>query len=122
MPEVTFKCQNQFLYYIKFTYRKAYEKNILARVSCLWFISRPPKSGCFFGKFTAELVLKSFSGRNNSLMSPVFGFRDSLPFGLEESREVRALIRWVWGNRCSKMSKLSTENVFFVFEMPLWIY
>ena len=41
----------------------------------------------FFGRFTAEQVLKSFSGRNNSLKPPVFGFCDSLPFGLEESRE-----------------------------------
>ena len=51
----------------------------------------------FFGKFTVEKVLKSFSGRNNSLNPPVFGFCDSLPFGLEESRELRALIRWVLG-------------------------
>ena len=35
---------------------------------------RPPKSECFFGKFTAEQVFKSFSGRNNSLQPPVFGF------------------------------------------------
>ena len=32
------------------------------------------KTGCFFGKFTAEQVLKSFSGRNNSLKPPFFGF------------------------------------------------
>ena len=41
--------------------------------------------------------MKSFSGRNNPLKPPVFGFCDSLPFGLEESRELRALIRWVLG-------------------------
>ena len=40
-----------------------------------------------FLEFTLEQVLKSFSGRNNSLKPPVFGFCDSLPFGLEESRE-----------------------------------
>ena len=51
-----------------------------------------------FGKFTAEQVLKSFSGRNDSLKYPVFRFYDSLPFGLEESREFRALIRWVLGH------------------------
>ena len=49
--------------------------------------SKPPKSGCFFGKFTAEQVLKSLSGRNNSLKPPVLGFCDSLAIGLEDSRE-----------------------------------
>ena len=49
--------------------------------------SRTLKSGCFFGKFTVEQDLKLFSGRNNSLKPPVFGFSDSFPFGLEESRE-----------------------------------
>ena len=58
-------------------------------------ISRPPKSRWIFGKFNAEKVLKSSSGRNNSLKRPAFGFCDSRSFGLEESRELRALIRWV---------------------------
>ena len=51
----------------------------------------------FFGKFTAEQVMKSFLGRNNSLKPLVFGLCDSLPFGLEESRELRALIIWAFG-------------------------
>ena len=46
----------------------------------------------FFGKFTAEQVLKSFLGRNNSLKPLVFGFCDIPPFGLKKSRELRALI------------------------------
>ena len=37
----------------------------------------------FYGKFTVEKVLKSFSGRNNSLKPPVFGFGDSLSYNLE---------------------------------------
>ena len=45
----------------------------------------------FLGKFTAELVLKSFLGRYNSLEVPLFEFFNSLPFGLEKSRELRAL-------------------------------
>ena len=49
----------------------------------------------FFGKFTKEQVLKSFSGRNKSLKPPVFC--DSCLYGLEESREFRDLIRWVLG-------------------------
>ena len=51
----------------------------------------------FFGKFTAEQVLKSFSGRNNCLKSPVFEFCDSLPYDLEKSIELRALIIWLLG-------------------------
>ena len=49
----------------------------------------------YFGKSTAEQVLKSFLGRNNSLKPPFFGFCDNLTIILEESRELRALIRWV---------------------------
>ena len=36
-------------------------------------------------------VLKLFSGRNNSLKPPVFGFFNSFPFGLEESKELSGL-------------------------------
>ena len=35
--------------------------------------------------------------RQKSLKPPVFGFCDSLLFGLEEPGELRALIRWVLG-------------------------
>ena len=45
-------------------------------------------------KFTVELVLKSFSGRNNSVEVPGFAFSNSFPYDLEESRECRALISW----------------------------
>ena len=78
------------------SYVEGHVKKITVQISCLLLLYRPPKSGCFFGKFTAEQVLKSFSGRNNSL-KPVFGFCDNLPFGLEESRELRPSIRWVSG-------------------------
>ena len=47
------------------------------------------KSGSFFGKCYVELVWKSFSGRNRFL------FSNSLLYDLEESRELRALIRWL---------------------------
>ena len=62
-------------------------EKILVWVSCLWFVSRPPSSEGIFEKFTVELVLKSLSGRNKSLEAPVFGFSNSLPYDLEESRE-----------------------------------
>ena len=59
--------------------------------SYLWFVSKSPKYGCFFGKFNVELVLKSFSVRNNSVEAPV------LPYGLKELKEFRALISWILG-------------------------
>ena len=64
---------------------------------CLWLVSSPPKSGCFFEKFTVEQVLKSFSCRISSQKPPVFGFYDSFPYDLEESIELEALISWVLG-------------------------
>ena len=58
----------------------------------------------FFGKLTVEQVLKSFSGRNNSLKPPVFGFSNSFLYGLEESRELSCLdylgfdyLGWLFG-------------------------
>ena len=34
---------------------------------------------------------------HNFCVCPIFGFCDSFPFDHEESRELRALIRWVLG-------------------------
>ena len=76
----------------------------------------------FSGKFTAELILKSFSGRSNSIEAPVFGFSDSLPYDLEESIEFRAFLVGFWVNRHSEMQKISTTNFVSVFELPLWVY
>ena len=67
--------------------------------------------------------MKSFSGRNDFLKAPVFGFYDSLPFGLQESREMRALTRWVFGVIDIQKCKKFLPKIFFcVFELPLWIY
>ena len=63
------------------------------RISYLSLVSRPPNHGYFFEKFTLKQPLKSFPGRTDSLKPSVAGFCDSLPFGLEESKELRALIR-----------------------------
>ena len=46
------------------------------------------KSGCFFRKFTVELVSKSFSDGNDSLDSPVLEFSNTLLYGLEKLREL----------------------------------
>ena len=86
-------------------------KKFKSELHVFWLISRPPKPGCFFIKFTVEKVLKSFSGRNNSLEPPVFGFCDCLLYDLEESIELRALISWVLGLYChfiTKQRKLAT--------------
>ena len=54
-----------------------------------------------------ELILKSFSGRNNFIEAPDFGFSNSLPYNLEESIEFRAFLVGFLVNRHSKMQKIS---------------
>ena len=93
--DVPIKCPKQFLYYIEFICRRTCEKK--ASLNFMSSACKPTKSGCFFGKFTVQQVLKSFSGRNNSLEPSIFGCSDSLPYGLEESKELRAFISWVLG-------------------------
>ena len=61
------------------------EQHVKKKSSLVGF--QASKTWMFLGKFTENQALKSFSGRSNSLKPPVFGFCDSLPFGLEESRE-----------------------------------
>ena len=74
------------------SYVDGHMKKNLARGSCLSFASMSPKPGLFcFEKFSVELVLKLFSGRN-SVEATAFGFSNSLPYDLEESREFRAWI------------------------------
>ena len=80
--DVSIKYPKQFLYYIDFICKR-HVKKIQVWISCLQLVSRPPKYGCFFEKFTVEQILKSFSGRNNSLKPPVFEFSDSLSYGLQ---------------------------------------
>ena len=84
------------LYYIEFICRRPCEKN-----SSMNFMStvgfQTSKIWMLFWKIYWEQNLKSFSGRNNSLKSSVLRFSNSLPLGLEESRELRALISWVLG-------------------------
>ena len=60
-------------------------------------VSKPPKSGWLFGKKFVELFRESFLGWNSSLEPFVFLFSSSLPYGLEESRELRDWVRWVLG-------------------------
>ena len=84
--------QNNF-YLIMSSYVEGYvKKNIsLNFMSLAGF--QAFKIDMIFGKLTADQDLKSFLGKNNSLKPLFFGFCDSLPFGLEESRELKALIR-----------------------------
>ena len=69
----------------------------------------------FFGKFTVELILKSFSGRNNFIEAPDFGFSNSLPDNLEESIELTAFLVGFWVNMHSKMLKNCKIQFFSLF-------
>ena len=91
-------------------------------ISCLWLVFRPLKSGCFFGNIFVELVLKSFSGRNYYLEPPVFWFSNSFLYGLEESRQLWILIRWVFGLLSIKSDKNFSQQFFCAFKPPLWIW
>ena len=78
--------QNNFYFilssYVEGHVRKNLSLNFMSSVcfqaSKIWMF--------FIGKFAAEQVLKSFSGRNYSLKTPVLGFCNSLSFGLAKSR------------------------------------
>ena len=61
------------------------KKSSLRVVSLICF--QVSKILTFFSKFTGDLVLKSFSGRNNSVEALGFGLSNSLPYDLEEFRE-----------------------------------
>ena len=117
--------QNNF-YVILSSYVEGQVKENQLWVSCLWLVSSSPKSRWFFREFFVELVRKSFSGRNNSREPPVFRFSDSLPYVLEESRELRALSRWVLEEWAFKNTIHFSANNFVLclFELPLclWIH
>ena len=68
------------------------KKSSLNLVSFTGLVYRPPKSVCFFGKCIGKEVLKLFSGINNYPQPPIFGFSNSISYGLEKSRELRRLI------------------------------
>ena len=107
--------QNNFLYYIKFICRRAQDKKFKSETYvCSWFPDLQ-NLDVFFGKLTVEQVLNFFPGRKNSLELPVLGFCDSLPYDLEETIELRALISWVLGLQAFR-------NFVSTFELPLWIY
>ena len=81
-------------------------------------ILQASKTYIFFGNLTAELVWKSFSGRNNSLQPPtVFLFSSYLivvyMVWKNQSRELRTLIRWVLESQTFKNAKKFACNVFF---------
>ena len=73
-----------------------------------------------FLEFFGELVWELFSGRNNSLEPPVFWFSNSLPYVLEESRELRALIRWALGVTDIQKCKEIQLTIFFFFFFTFW--
>ena len=81
--------------YWEFICRRACTKKIKSQVHVSGWFQGFQSLIIFFWKFTAGKVQQLFSGRNNSLESHVFGFSNRIPYGLEESRELGALISWV---------------------------
>ena len=73
--------QNNF-YITLSSYAEENVKKIMSEVHVFSLFPGLQNLDGFFGKFTEEQVLKTFSGRNNSLKPPFFGFCDSLSFGL----------------------------------------
>ena len=90
--DVPVKCQNNF-YIILSSYVEGHVQKNSSQISCLWLVSRPPKSGCFLVIYFVELFWKSFSCRNSSLEPPVYWLSNSFPYDMEESRELRDFIR-----------------------------
>ena len=83
--------------YIELIYGKECEKKFKSKIHGQGRFPSFQNLDVLFRKFTVEQVLKSFSGRNNSLEFHVFWFSNSLPHGLVEPRKLRALISWVLG-------------------------
>ena len=71
------------------------KKSSLRFISLVYF--QVLKVWTFFGKFTVELILKSFSGRSNSVSAFVFRFSNNRLYDLEESIEFKTFINWVLG-------------------------
>ena len=102
------------LYIILSPYVEGYLKKIQVWISCLRLVSRPPKPGCFFEKFTAEKVFKSFSGRNNSWEPPGFGCSNSFSFC--KNRE--SWEPWLVGFWVKRHSKI--QNFYQQFFKGFW--
>ena len=101
--DVPINCPKQFLYYIESISRRACDKK-KSNLNSMYLVNfQPSKIWMFFGKFTVEEVLKSFSDRNNSLKPLFFGFGD--PYDLEDSIKLWALISWVLGLQAFKTAK-----------------
>ena len=68
----------------------------------------------FLGKFSAELVLKSFSGRNNSLEPLFLDFLTVFHMIWRNQESFESWLVGLWVRRHSKMQKNSANN-FFAF-------
>ena len=90
--DVSIKCPRQFSYDLAFVCRRTCEKKLNMN-----FMSFKIWNWNKYRKYTVWQVLEQFSGRNNSLELPGFGFSISLLNFLEESRELSTLISWILG-------------------------
>ena len=89
-------------FYIEFICRKACEKKWSLNFMLLFGFQASKSWFFLFLKIYCRASLANFPGRNNSLESHVFGFSNSIPYGLEESRE---LWSWLVGFLVSRHSK-----------------
>ena len=112
--------QNNF-YIIEFICRRACEKK-----SSLNFMSSvgfwASKIWMFFGKNFVELVWKLFSGRNNSLEPLFFDFLTVFHMVWKNQESCESCLVGFWVSRHSKMQRISANNFFCLFKLPLWIY
>ena len=106
------------------SYVEGHVKKNRVWISCLQLVSKPPKSGCFFGKNFVELVQQSFSSRNNSQKPPVFDFLTAFHNFWKNQESCESWLVGFWVNRHSKMQNIFANNFFFfcIFELALWIY
>ena len=79
--------------YIEFIWRRTCPKINQVSISCLWLVSRVPKSDFFFFFFFFFFFLK-FTAEQHLFY--YFGFSNRIPYGLEEPRELWILISEVF--------------------------
>ena len=109
LPDVPIKCPKQFLYINSRV--RAYAK--ISSLNFLCFVGfQASEIWMLFGKFTAELVWKSFSGRNNSLESPFFDFVTVYHMAWKNEERCGSWLLEFWVSRRLKMQKNICQQFF----------
>ena len=97
-------------------------KGHMEKIQAWFFMSlvgfQASKIWIFFGKFTAEQVLKPFAGRDNSLKLTVFGFSDVFCLVLKNQESWELWLDGSWSNSHSEMPTISAKD-FFCFSAAI---